>query len=64
MANPANLPLMNGLAGSHEQQFALSQQSSGPTCGYQAQMNTPGQEFSPLKTRRMRTNSATPQQST
>ncbi|CAB4010907.1 Hypothetical predicted protein, partial [Paramuricea clavata] len=60
MGNTTNTPLVNGRAGLHEQQAALSQQfnASGPS--YQAQMNTPGQAFSPLKTRRMRTTSATP----
>ena len=61
MGNTGNAVLVNGMAGSHEQQVALSQQSSCPS--HQAQINTPGQEFSPLKTRRMRTNSTTPQQS-
>ena len=61
MGNTGNALLVNGMAGSHEQQVALSQQSSCPS--HQAQINTPCQEFSPLKTRRMRTNSTTPQQS-
>ena len=58
MGNTANSPLVNGRAGLHEQRAAISQQ--GQPYSYQAQINTPGQEFSPLKTRRMRTSSSTP----
>jgi hypothetical protein len=59
MGNTGNTSLVNGRTGLHEQQGGFSQQGQPSGPGYQAQVNTPDQHFSPLKTRRMRTNPAT-----
>ena len=56
MGNTGNTPLVNGRPGLQEQRTGFLPQANPR---YQAQINTPGQQFSPLKTRGMRTNPGT-----